>query len=130
MKLAELKGEKAIEVIADLIDPVTKIASDPKFAGLFKARRIEGESDRQMTIRNLTEKLPDLIRSHKRDVLSIICAVNGKNPDELSMSEIIGGAIQLGHDEDFLSLFLSAVNTEDEISPTASSADADLSKPE
>ena len=130
MKLAELKGEKAIEVIADLIDPVTKIASDPKFAGLFKARRIEGESDRQMTIRNLTEKLPDLIRIHKRDVLSIICAVNGKNPDELSMNEIIGGAIQLGHDEDFLSLFLSAVNTEDEISPTASSADADLSKPE
>lgn len=130
MKLSELKGEKAIEVIADLIDPVAKIASDPKFAGLFKARRIEGESDRQMTIRNLTEKLPELIRSHKRDVLSIICTVNGKNPDELSINEIIGGAIQLGHDEDFLSLFLSAVNTEDEISPTASSADADLSKPE
>lgn len=130
MKLSELKGERAIEVIADIIEPVSRIAGDPKTTDLFRAKRREGETDRQMTARNLIEKVPNLLRTHKRDVLAVICAVNGRNPDDLSLAEIMAGAIELGHDEDFLSLFMSAVNTGDETSPTASSADAEPSKPE
>ena len=130
MKLAELKGERAIEVIADLIAPVVNIAQDQKNLKLFQNTKREGESDNELGARELKEKLPILLKTHKKDVLEILCVVNNKNPDDLSMVDIIKGAVELVNDQDFMSLFLSAVNEADKTSPTGSSANAEISEPE
>ena len=39
MKLGDFKGEKAIEVIADLIEPITNIAEDQGNLQLFHAKK-------------------------------------------------------------------------------------------
>ena len=130
MKLAELKGERAVEVIADLIAPIVNIAQDQKNLKLFQNERREGESDSDLGAREIKEKIPVLLKTHKEDVLAILCAVNNKNPNDLSMVDIIKGAIELANDQDFLSLFLSAVNEADKTSPTESSAIAEISEPE
>ena len=130
MKLSELKGEKAVEVIADLIAPITNIAEDQKNLQLFHAEKREGETAREAGVRDFKEKIPNLLKTHKQDVLAILCAVNGANPEDLSLMDIFKGAIDLVNDQDFMSLFLSSVSTEDRKQLTESSADAEHSEPE
>lgn len=130
MKLSELKGERAVEVIADLIAPIANIASDQKSLQLFRNTRHEGESDEDFGKREITEKFPALLRTHKGDVLEILRAMTGSEPKDLSVVDIIKGVIELANDKDFVSLFLSAVNEGDKTQPTESSADAVISEPE
>lgn len=130
MKLGELKGERAVEVIADLIAPIANIASDQENLKLFKAEKKEGETSRDAAVRDLTEKVPALLRTHKADVLAILCAVNDMSPNDLSAMDIIKGVIELVNDQDFMSLFLSAAKQVDKTPPTESSADAEHSEPE
>jgi len=130
MKLSELKGERAVEVIADLIAPITNIVEDQHNLQLFRAEKKDGETDREMGVRDFKEKIPNLLKTHKTDVLAILCALNGNKPEDLSMTDIIRGAVELSRDQDFLSLFLSAVNREDQKQPTESSVNAEHSEPE
>ena len=130
MKLSELKGERAVEVIADLIVPVTNIAKDQKNLQLFRNKRKEGESDNEFGLREFTEKIPLLLKTHKSDVLAILCTINGTKPNDMNMVQIMKQALELGGDEDFLSLFIFAVGTEGKTPPTESSANAEISEPE
>lgn len=130
MKLSELKGERAIEVIADLIAPVTSIASDQKNLSIFKKQE-SGERSKEEVAKDLSEKIPTLLKTHKKDVLDILCAFNpDAKPEEMSVYDIINGVSDLLSDKDFLSLFLSVVKTEDRKQPTESSAEAEHSEPE
>lgn len=130
MKLSELKGERAIEVIADLIAPITNIAEDQKNLQLFHAEKREGETDREAGVRDFKEKIPNLLKTHKKDVLDILCTLNDRKPEELSLMDIFAGAIELANDKDFQMLFLSSVRSADNQQPTESSADAEHSEPE
>lgn len=130
MKLSELKGERAIEVIADLIVPVTSIASDQKNLSIFK-KQGSGERSKEEVAKDLSEKIPTLLKTHKKDVLDILCAFNpDAKPEEMSVYDIINGVSDLLSDKDFLSLFLSVVKTEDRKQPTESSAEQEHSEPE
>ena len=129
MKLAELKGERAIEVIADLIAPIANIAVDQDNLKLFRIEKKDGESDRESAVRDLTEKVPVLLRSHKKDILAILCAVNGSDPEELSLLDIFQGTAELLNDQDFLSLFLSAVKSTEQKPVTESLENAEPSEP-
>lgn len=120
MKLGEIKSERAVEVIADLIAPIVNIASDfPDFAA-FRTEMQEGETDREAVVRVFKEKVPELLKSHKGDVLDILCTINGMSREDLSVMDIIKGVIDLANDPDFMSLFLSAVNTGDRKQPSGS----------
>lgn len=131
MKLGELKGERAIEVIADLIAPIANIADDQKNLKLFVPEKKDGETDRETAVREFKEKIPLLLKTHKADVLAILSALNEVDPKELSLLDILKGLIELADDQDFMGLFLSAVGTGEKKSPTKSSQSADNhSKPE
>lgn len=130
MKLSELKGERAIEVIADLIAPITNIALDQKNLQLFKNKPQEGESAAELGAREIKEKMPKLLKTHKDDVLSILCAINGTKPEDMSLVDIIKGTIDLLNDEEFRSLFLSVGKKAERIQPTESSEIAEHSEPE
>ena len=130
MKLGEIKAERAVDVIADLIAPISNIAVDfPNFR-ITPDYKIEGESEQDMAVRAFKEKVPEMLKTHKSDVLSILCTINEKEPEDLSVVDIIKGIIDLSHDPDFMSLFLSAVGRGGKTQPTESSEDADHSKPE
>jgi len=130
MKLSEIKGEKAVEVIADLIEPIANIAADQENLQLFRNKRQKGESDSELGLREIKEKIPNLLKTHKTDVLTILCAINGTDPNELSVFDVFKGAVELTNDKEFMSLFLSSVKPEDGTQPTESSANADHSEPE
>ena len=112
MKLSEIKGEQAIEVIADLIEPITNIATDKNCADTFKATKNEGESREEAAARNIKAKIPYLLKSHKKDVANIVGILEGKNPEELNILQIFKGALELLNDKALMQLFSSAVPTE------------------
>ena len=130
MKLGDLKGERAIEVIADLIAPIANIATDPKNKDFFRMEKREGEDDRTAAARELKKKIPFLLKEHKADVLAILCSIENKNPNDLSIVDIVSGMVELANDQEFLNLFLSSANRAEPTQPTESSVIADLSEPE
>lgn len=130
MKLSELKGERAVEVIADLIEPITNIAMDQKNLQLFRASKKDGETARDAAIRDFKEKIPIMLKTHKEDILAILCAVNGTKPEDLSVMDIFRGAVELVGDKEFLDLFLSSVSMGGGTQPTESSVHAEHLEPE
>lgn len=130
MKLSEIKCDRAVEVIADLIVPISNIAIDFPNYRITPDYRNDGESDRDLSIRLFQEKVPELLKTHKSDVLTILCTINDKKPEDLSVVDIIKGMIDLSKDPDFMSLFLSVVKTGGKKQPSESLDNADNSKPE
>lgn len=130
MRLSELKGERAVEVIADLIEPITNIAMDADNLKLFNNKKMDGESLEDAGIRIFKQRIPALLKTHKTDVLQILTAVNDCDPAEMSVMDIINSLIEVVSDKEFMNLFLSVAKTEEPTPPTESSANVELSKPE
>lgn len=104
-KLSEIKGAKAIDAFAALLNPVFSIASDPVavdfFAGGKKQTRVE-------KLRGMAEIVQDHwdefleIEAIKRGVTSEECK------EEISVEDIFSGSIELLTDDLFLTFFVLA----------------------
>jgi phosphohistidine phosphatase SixA len=121
MKLAEFKGNDAIEVIADLIEPIAEIASDPACEGLFKVTPVKGESKRTTSAKHLGKYVPVLLKSHKPEVLKIVALLNGKDANEMNAFQMAGALLSVLMDKELLDLFRSAVPNVEEVPPTDTS---------
>lgn len=131
MKLSEITGERAVEVIAELIQPLTNIASDKdNIAQLFGAKPKDGEKQEDATMRVLKENIPLLLKTHNADILKILSVINDVEPESLTIPEIVKGTFDVLGDEDFMALFMSAVPKEARNQPTKSSKKRETSEPE
>lgn len=124
MKLSEIKGERAIDVIADLIEPIARIAEDKEAAKLFKREKCpKGEEPRKYLLKRIRSSVPGLLRNHKADLIEIMGAVEGVPPENyaqtLSVPKLINDIFGLMTDGELLSLFGLAQTTEDASSGSA-----------
>lgn len=115
MKLSDIKGDRVIDVVADLIEPVANIATD-KTVTLFKREKPpEGMTAREFAVQKIRKGAPVLLKEHKADVVAILAAIKGVSPDEyaegLNMATLLRDCIELMTDGEFLSLFTSAMQT-------------------
>lgn len=113
MRLSDIRGERAIEVIAELIDPVANIAGDNDLAELMRREKLpEGADPKAAAIKRLKAALPKLLKNHKSDFVAILAALEGvereKFEKELSLPKLISGLLELLNDDDFKTLFFSA----------------------
>jgi len=112
MRLSEIKGDRVFEVIADIIEPVCNIAQDKDAASLFdrSEKRPDGVSANDFALNKVKRAVPKLMRSHKDDLVAILSAVEGVDPEEyregLTMPKLIQGVYEIMTDEDLLA-FLS-----------------------
>lgn len=124
MKLSEIKGPRAVVVIAELIQPLANIAGDRENIGnLFRKNEDDDPA------RRVKENLPVLLKTHNADLREILGIINEENPDDLTVPEIVKGTLDLLGDDDFMSLFMSAVPKEARQQPTGSSGAAEGSEP-
>lgn len=130
MKLSEIKGSRAIDAIAELIDPIANIAEDRENIGHLFGDAKEGEPQGESVIRRLKENVPLLLKTHNADIRQIIGIINDEDPDDISVPGAIKGVLDLLGDDDFMALFMSAVPKEARQQPTKSSDAAEASKPE
>lgn len=73
MKLSEVKGEKALDMFADLIEPITEILDDKEIAKIWKNRKAK---DGQSTKTVLGKIVSAAIKNHKQAVISILATLD------------------------------------------------------
>ena len=72
MKLSEVKGEKALDMFADLIEPVTEILDDKEIAKIWKSRRKDGAGTKAI----LGRAVSAAIKNHKQAVIQILATLD------------------------------------------------------
>lgn len=117
MKLSDIKGERTLDVIAEIIDPIANIAEDKAASDLFHKKKLPKGMDEKKFILNRARKaVPALLKGHKNDIIHILSAIEGTSPEEyaasLDLAKLFADAIDLVSDDTFKSLFISAQNGE------------------
>jgi hypothetical protein len=110
MKLSDIKGDRTIDVIAEIIEPVINIAEDKEASALFERKECpEGISAKDFVLARVKTALPKLMKSHKDDLITILATIEGKPIEqyrsEMSLASVIGGLIELFTDDEFLGFF-------------------------
>lgn len=110
MKLSEVKGEKSVELLADIIPHITNIALDEEASAFFKRKAVpKGKTPREAFLERYRDALPTLLKNHSDDLISIVSAVEGRDKSEyladLDMGKIMKVLLELITDDAFMTLF-------------------------
>lgn len=121
MKLSDIKGDRVLDVIADIIDPIANIVQDKDVAAMFERKAVpEGMDARGFFAGRMRKGLPILLKGHKADIIAIMAAIEGVTPgqyvESLDFPKLFTDVMELVTDDAFLD-FLSS-------SETAKGADA------
>lgn len=100
MKLSEIKGEHAIEVIALIIEPATEIMTDQEFVEIARKR-------------NIPKAVSVALKNHKRAVLEILAAIDGEDIETYhpSLLSIPAKLLDLFNDPELMALFTPSDQT-------------------
>jgi hypothetical protein len=102
MRLSDWKGEDAIDLLADLLDPITEILGDE----VWNARRKAGATR--------AELIKLALKGHKREVITILALLNKEDPEtyEPSIIDLPVMLMDVLNDEALMELFQSQSQTE------------------
>ena len=113
-KLGEIKGDAAIEVLADLFPPSCGIVQDKNILALFNGVENDEGADRRTAIfTRLRENVPALLKAHKAEVIEILAALEGMPAEAykavLTFPKLTADLTSFLTDQTALELFTSAV---------------------
>lgn len=113
MRLSDIKGDRVLEVIADIIDPIANIVGDKEaMAALKKEKMPEGADRHEYLLGRVKKALPKLIKGHKTDIISILSAIEGVSVEEytesLNLIKLMRDCTDLLNDEAFVAVFTLA----------------------
>ena len=98
MKLSDIKGEKALEVLGDIIEPICEIAADD---GIKKVKERKGAKN--------VDVAAYIIKQHRHAVISILASVNLKSYEEyleeINLVKLPMDVLELINDPQVLHLF-------------------------
>ena len=108
MKLSEIKGEAALDLLVDIIDPASKIMSDPDIKKLVGAK-------------NKSAIIKTLIKNHKPEIIEILAIIDGVPVEEYEVNvfTLPLKLLELLNDPELVSFFTSQEWMEDQTSSTA-----------
>lgn len=113
--LADVKGDAALDLVADLIDPVTEIMSDPVVAAAYRGTEKEPGSK--------AKAIKVAIKTHKKAITTILALMDEEDPKTYEPSAMVIPVrlLQILNDPDMNSLFtLPDQSSEENTSGSAS----------
>lgn len=115
MKLSDIKGDRVLDVIADIIDPIANIVQDKDVAAMFERKAVpEGMDARDFFAKRMRKGLPVLLKGHKADIIAVMAAIEGVTPEQyaesLDFTKLFTDVMELVTDNAFLD-FLSSSET-------------------
>lgn len=115
MKLSDIKGDRVLDVIADIIDPIANMVQDKDVAAMFKREAVpEGMDARDFFAKRMCKGLPVLLKRHKADIIAVMAAIEGVTPEQYAASldfpKLFTDVMELVTDDAFLD-FLSSSET-------------------
>ena len=113
MRLSEVRGERVFDVMADLIPPLCKIATDKDVKSLLKRRNVpKGMDPRDFVLKRVQQAGPKIIKAHKDDLIDVLCIIGGTDRAEyvegMTLMSLWADVMELLNDEDFISFLASA----------------------
>lgn len=135
LRLSDVTGERSLDVVAEIIDPICRIALDPEANRFFKRERLKkGENATTHAITRVQKYVPTLLKSHKTEIYEILGAISGKGVEgylaEGNAVTIFNDCLSLLGDPAFRSLFFSAVPSPSTESGTGSDDTAEQAAPD
>lgn len=112
MKLSEYKGEQALDMLADLIEPAAAIMADKEISNAVKANLPK------------IKIVKTAIKNHKPEVIEIMAILDGEDPKEyaekVNLFTLPAKLLEILNDPDLMSLFtLQGQNKEETNSGSA-----------
>ena len=106
MRLSDITGERALDVLADLIDPVAEILGDKEISAALQSGKAPAKA------------IKLALKNHKRAVLDMMAAIDGEDPETYQPSLFVlpKRLLDLLNDPEVQQLFASQEMTSDEIS--------------
>lgn len=116
MKLSDIKGDRVLDVIADIIDPIANMVQDKDVSAMFERKAVpEGMDARDFFAKRMRKGMPVLLKGHKADIIAIMAAIEGVTPEQyaasLNLAKLFTDVMELVTDDAFLD-FLSSLGTE------------------
>ena len=113
MRLSDIKGDRTLEVIAEIIDPIANIAEDEEASAMFRREKLpDGMTAKKFLMNRVRKTLPVLLKGHKADIIAILSSIEGVDADEyarsLNLVKLVKDCTDLLTDEAFMQLFISA----------------------
>ena len=98
MKLSEIKGEKALEVLADVLEPLMRIMADKDIKKAY-----QGENT------NKIKFIQTLLKTHSKDVIEIMAILDGADPKtyEINLLSLPAKLLEIINDPIMQDLFSS-----------------------
>lgn len=127
MRLSDIKGDRVLDVIADLIDPIANMVQDKDVAAMFERKAVpEGMEARDFFAERMRKGLPVLLKGHKADIIAIMAAIEGVTPERyaesLDIPKLFTDAMELVADDAFLDFLSSSETVKGADAPGAASA--------
>lgn len=112
-KLSEFRGEEALDLLADLIEPAAEIMQDKQLATLFREK-------------NMATAAKVALKNHKKAVLSILARLEDEDPDTYAPSvfALPLKLLEILNDPELVNLFTS--QGQNEVQTTSGSATATI----
>lgn len=97
MKLSEIKGKEAIETLANLMEPVSKIAADEEIQNAVQSKQ---------PVPIIVKKL---LQGHPDEVIEVLALLDGADPKtyEPSLLSLPMKLLEVLNDEEIQTLFFS-----------------------
>lgn len=87
MKLSDIKGDRVLDVIADIIDPIANMVQDKDVAAMFERGAVpDGMEARDFFAQRMRKGLPVLLKGHKADIIAAMAAIEGVTPEQYAAS--------------------------------------------
>lgn len=126
MKLSDIKGDRVLDVIADVIDPIANIVQDKDVAAMFERKAVpEGMDARDFFAERMRKGMPVLLKGHKADIIAIMAAIDGVTPEQYAASlgfpKLFTDVMELVTDDALLDFLSSSGTEKDADAPGAAS---------
>lgn len=131
MKLSDIKGDRVLDVIADIIDPIANMVQDKDVAAMFKREAVpDGMEARDFFAKRMCKGLPVLLKSHKADIIAIMAAIEGVTPEQyaesLDFQKLFTDVMELVTDDAFFNFLSSSETGKGADAPGSASANSEV----
>lgn len=105
MKLSDYKGEDALEVLAELIEPAAEVFGDPEF------RKIYNSGPKVKAVKYA-------LKQHKEPILYMLATLDGESPETYrpGLLTLPAKLLEILNDPELVSLFQSQAQSTDKTS--------------
>lgn len=115
MKLSDIRGDRVLDVIADIIDPIANMVRDKDAAAMFERKAVpEGMEAGEFFAERMCRGLPAFLKNHKADIIAVMAAIEGVAPERyeesLDLPKLLTDVMELVTDDTLLD-FLSSPGT-------------------